>query len=371
MATRTVVCPECDSPLSPGRFACSFCGALVAAVATVARSFNPADQASPPVLMSAPPDEPPMPVAAPATPAAHAVQAAPAALVDEPPPPRKARIAAPTRRTKPPARASNPGAKIGVATEEPRPLPPEGVTWPPMRSDVTASAPAEAPRSSPSPAPSWPEHPAWPPQRTVEAVAPPVGQSPARVPAGAYLPPSAVLPPGESLPIPGSAKATGSGDHARRSGPDVSTSLNLRLGEGTGPLGMPADAPTRVVVLGAGVAALGFVLPWADIVIGSGSIGGYLEQWGLAGPGHALILALVVGLAILAIVAEHLPRWVRLGLPSIAVACLLSGLVWPYLVGPFDASIGVYVVAVGALVMIAGGLLDRVATRHVESPATV
>jgi hypothetical protein len=207
----------------------------------------------------------------------------------------------------------------------------------------------------------------------VDAVAQPVDPPPARIPAGSYLPPSAVLPPGEALPIPGSAKAKGSDERADRSGREgsVSTRLHLRLGDGTGPLGMPADAPTRVVELGAGVAALGFLLPWADIVIGSGSIGGYLEQWGLAGPGHAIILTLVVGLAILALIAEHLPRWVRLGLPSIAVACLLSGLVWPYLVGPFDASIGVYVVAVGALVMIAGGLLDRVATRHAESPAIV
>lgn len=258
-----------------------------------------------------------------------------------------------------------------MATAQPVLL--DDVAQSPLARNLAASEPAEAPRSSAPPAPSWPEHPAWPPQRSVDVVAQPVDPPPVRIPAGSYLPPSAVLPPGESLPIPGSSMAKGSGEGAGRSGRErsVSTGLNLRLGEGTGPLGMPADAPTRVVVLGAGVAALGFLLPWADIVIGSGSIGGYLEQWGLAGPGHALVLALVVGLAILALVAEHLPRWVRLGLPSIAVACLLSGLVWPYLVGPFDASIGVYVVAVGALVMIAGGLLDRVATRHAESPATV
>ena len=42
MATKTVVCPECDSPLAPGRFSCSVCGALVASVATVSRSFAPA-----------------------------------------------------------------------------------------------------------------------------------------------------------------------------------------------------------------------------------------------------------------------------------------------------------------------------------------
>jgi hypothetical protein len=203
-------------------------------------------------------------------------------------------------------------------------------------------------------------------------VAQPVDPPPARIPAGAYLPPSAVLPPGESLPLPGTprkpAAASGAGPSAKVG---VSTSLRLQLGEGTGPLGLPTDTATRIVMLGAGVATLGFLLPWADIVIGSGKIGGYLEQWGLAGPGHGVILALVVGLALLALVAAHLPKWVRLGLPSIAIACLLVGLVWPYLAGPFDASIGVYVVAAGALVMIAGGLLERVASRHAEPTASV
>jgi hypothetical protein len=134
---------------------------------------------------------------------------------------------------------------------------------------------------------------------------------------------------------------------------------------------MPVETATRIVVLGAGLAGFGFLLPWADIVIGSGRIGGYLEQWGLAGPGHLPVLAVIVALGFLALFAERLPQWVRLGLPSIALACLLAGLVWPYLVGPFDPSIGVYVVAIGAIVMIAGGLLDRAATRHAEVAATV
>jgi hypothetical protein len=134
---------------------------------------------------------------------------------------------------------------------------------------------------------------------------------------------------------------------------------------------VPSEAATRIVVLGAGVAAFGFLLPWADYVIGRGMTGGYLEQWGLAGPGHLIVLILLVGLTFLGLVAERLPHWVRLGLPSVGLACLLAGLVWPYLIGPFNASIGVYVVAIGAIVMIAGGLLDRTVARHAESAATV
>jgi hypothetical protein len=134
---------------------------------------------------------------------------------------------------------------------------------------------------------------------------------------------------------------------------------------------MPAEAPTRIVVLGAGISGLGFLLPWANYIIGNGKIGGYLDQWGLAGPGHVIVLALIAGVALLALFAAQMPRWVRVGLPSICLAFLLSGLVWPYLVGPYDALIGVYVVAVGAVIMIGGGLLDRIATRHAESPASV
>ncbi len=48
MATKTVVCPECDSPLAPGRFSCSACGALVASVATLSRPFAPVVEAGAP-----------------------------------------------------------------------------------------------------------------------------------------------------------------------------------------------------------------------------------------------------------------------------------------------------------------------------------
>lgn len=368
MATRTVVCPECDSPLAPGRFACPTCGALVASVATVSRPFMPAEPTLPPVVTPATQAEPPSPVIAaePAPPAAPTATAA----VAEPFPSRRVRPVAAPRRAKPIPQADAPDPVHEAAIDPPQA--PDAGQQPQLAWVLEGSTRDEAPPATPA-VPSWPEHPSWPPQRSVDDVAVVVEPPPSRVPAGAYLPPSAVLPPGEALPIPSAARSKEAPEEAGHAGRDwsISTNFRLRLGEDSGPLGLPADTPTRVVVLGAGVAALGFLLPWADIVIGSGSIGGYLEQWGLAGPGHLLILALVVGLACLALVAERLPRWVRLGLPSIAVACLLTGLVWPYLVGPFDASIGVYVVAVGAIVMIAGGLLDRMATRHADPAASV
>src|SRR4029079_12650462 len=47
MATKVVVCPECESPVEAGRFSCVSCGAVVAAVATFSRSFAPAPAVTP------------------------------------------------------------------------------------------------------------------------------------------------------------------------------------------------------------------------------------------------------------------------------------------------------------------------------------
>ena len=407
MATKTVVCPECDAPLSPGRFACSSCGALVASVATVSRSFTQAQVVLPPILASAIADEPaPPPVVEPAP------------TFDEPLPPRLARVLPQARRAATLPRAEKPDP-IDVAIAPPAPRPPRRqaarpaaptqqapLAWAladaepaqlstapiePLELPSAPIEPAELSSLEPEPVPSWqtppppelnvpssaastpswPAHPTWPPPRPADVVEP-VELPSARVVAGAYLPPSAVLPPGEALPLAGNERRDDQAEPAERPRRELGMpKFHLRLGEGMGPLGMPAEAPTRIVVLGASIAGLGFLLPWARVVIGSQQIGGYLAQWGLAGPGHLAVLALIVGLAILALVAARLPRWVRLGLPSIALAFLLAGLLWPYLVGNFQASVGVYVVALGAIVMIAGGLLDRVATRHAESTATV
>ena len=389
MATKTVVCPECDSPLAPGRFSCSVCGALVASVATVSRSFAPvAEQVAQPVAPeAAPPAEPAPPVPNVAPPVATA-----------PSPVRKPRLpSAPSRRPKTTTPADATNGSNGSAPAGPPAMPvapPEPVSWvlaeparpEPSRVELAGDVPPQvSPNHAPVPAvlaavpaaatppavPTWPDRPVWPPVRNIDAVAAPVEPAAPRVPAGAYLPPSAVLPPAEALPLPGTARTDAAATAKGDGWASLSSSWRRRLGEDAGPLGLPADLPTRVVMLGAGLALLGFLMPWADIVIGSGVMDGYVAKWGLAGPGHPMILVLVASLFGLALIADRLPRWARLGLPSIGLAGLLIGLAWPYLVGPFDASVGVYVVAVGAILMIAGGLLDRIMSRHVEPAASV
>jgi hypothetical protein len=259
----------------------------------------------------------------------------------------------------------------------------EPVSAPPAPAVAPAPAPAAvAPTAVPgrvpdvlSAVPTWPEAPAWPPVRpTGEQVVPREVPEP-RTPAGAYLPPSAVLPPGEALPL-----RNGTNGHPAVAQTDApatqshgSTRIGGRfqLGEGDGPLGIPVDAATKTIAIGAGITAFGFILPWAEIVIGSRSVGSYLDEWGLAGPGHVIVLLAVLGIAAASIVAARLPRWLGLALPAVSLAFLLLGLAWPYVFGPFRTAIGVYVVVVGALVLILGGLLDRATRRHAELTASV
>lgn len=60
MATKTIVCPECQAPVVSGRFACAQCGALLASVALTPRSNGRADHSIEPDVAAtvAPPDLP-------------------------------------------------------------------------------------------------------------------------------------------------------------------------------------------------------------------------------------------------------------------------------------------------------------------------
>jgi len=360
MATRMVVCPECDTPLSPGRLACSACGALVASVASAIRTF-PAE--APPAL----------------TPVEDLPE--PAARVRATSKPRRA-ASAPSAETNGKSHVamngSSPAAPPVSAPSAPPAAPaPAAVAPAPAAPAPAAAAPTLAPDRVPdvlSAVPSWPEAPAWPPVRPTGEPVLQRQEAEPRVLAGAYLPPSAVLPPGEALPL---RNGNGHPDPAPTDAPAAPASGSARIGgrfrfgEGDGPLGIPVDAATKTIAIGAGITAFGFILPWAEIVIGSRSVGSYLDEWGLAGPGHVIVLLAVLGIAAASIVAARLPRWVGLALPAVSLAFLLLGLAWPYVFGPFRTAIGVYVVVVGALVLILGGLLDRATRRHAELTASV
>ena len=123
--------------------------------------------------------------------------------------------------------------------------------------------------------------------------------------------------------------------------------------------------PPQAVLVGTALATLGFLLPWAPIVIGSAHIGSYLDQWGLAAPGNAALLLVFLALGAAASQIDRLPGWARPGLPAVILSGILVGLVWPYLfTGALQPSIGVYLTLAAAIVLVVGGLLDLWVSRH-------
>ena len=113
------------------------------------------------------------------------------------------------------------------------------------------------------------------------------------------------------------------------------------------------------------------LLPWAEIVIGTSSMGGFLDQWGLAAPGHPIVLLMLIGVVALTVASERTTIKVGTGLAAIVLGSVLLGLVFPYVMGPFQEAVGVYVTLAGALVMIGGGLLARAGRRHEPEDASV
>ena len=82
-----------------------------------------------------------------------------------------------------------------------------------------------------------------------------------------------------------------------------------------------------------------------------------------------LVLLGLVVLALIAVGSGRVASW-PVGLPAIAMAAFVAGLIWPYALGTVNRPIGIWVVAVGALVLVAGGFLARRA-RHERGDATV
>lgn len=311
MATKTVVCPDCERPVEPGRYSCSGCGALLVPVAgaRIAPSnggaAEPAPAREPDVLQRV----------------AEAPELWPAAAPD-------------SLWTEAAVRSEDPAADV-------------------------------APEPAPDPEPSWPARPAWPPSPESLRPAPPAapaGQPADRVPAGSYLPPSVVLLPTDpalALADPSATPAATTDGSTPADGAATTADTGRAL-----LASLPTDVPTRLIATGAGIAGLGFLLPWSEVVVGSGAFGGYLAQWGLAGPAHLVVVVALLGIWAMALAGHRLPVRIRPAVPAIAASTLLLGLVWPYLFSVLGALIGTWVVVAGAVTMAVGGVLDLAAERH-------
>lgn len=225
--------------------------------------------------------------------------------------------------------------------------------------------------SEPTNEPSWPETRGWPPPGAAQ----PAPEPAPRPRAGAYLPPSAVLTTVGDPPEAAIAKVPGRPASASAANPSVAGTVDDGVPAAPRSRRLPdidRALPPQAVVVGAAIATLGFLLPWAPIVIGSTHTGGYVDQWGLAAPGQAALLLVIVALGAAASQVDRLPAWARPGLPAVILAGILVGLVWPYVfAGGFQPSIGVYLTLTAAIVLVVGGLLDLRVSRHARSSRPV
>jgi hypothetical protein len=188
---------------------------------------------------------------------------------------------------------------------------------------------------------------------------------------GAYRPPT--VAPAAAVPAPTSpARAltgTAAADVTAPTARGIANAFPLTTNRIEA--GAFVDIATWFVIVGATMSLLGFLLPWSVTVIGSSGVGGYFNSWGLASPTHLLVvIGLLVVLAV-AVLNTRIPAWLGSGLLGLAFGGLLIGLVWPYVVGPLGADVGVTVTALGGLALVIGGTLASWATRHSESDPRV
>ena len=351
MATKTVVCPECGSEAERGRYACSECGALLAAVAMTPHANGSALG----IDLNGRIADPGEMVASAGFDSDADNEVAQAANAQ----PKPEAIAADPTDVQP--------TDVGPAGWVPGPAaePADGAPF-----DENAPL-ASFVRSSPAPdvlhdvadtaelddASALATAPSWPPPGDRG----PIPAPEPRTPAGAYLPPSAVLPPLD-IPAPAALESESAvGTWASRTTAALSDALES--------IHVTADASRRAVATGAGLSTFGLLLPWVNGLPGANPFAGYLDRWGLAGPGLWLVFAGLLALTAIAGSSGRTAAW-PVGLASVVTGAFLVGLVWPYAIGGFGRSIGIWVVLVGAAVLFVGGLLDR-RGRHDRGDATV
>jgi hypothetical protein len=212
---------------------------------------------------------------------------------------------------------------------------------------------------------------AWPPDQAPPVPTPDVARPSAPPPfvpatAGAYVPPTVHAEPA-GPPAPARSWA---GQPATDPDPEkTGTSRSSMAGDL-----LDAARVTEFVgwlaVAGSAMAAVGFLLPWGVSVIGATGVG-YFDRWGLAGPFHLFVFASLLALLGLSLLRNPIPLWLRVGVLGLGLGALLLGLTWPYLVGLSGTGPGAMVVAVGALILGAAGVIALASDRHAHEDQAV
>jgi hypothetical protein len=191
-----------------------------------------------------------------------------------------------------------------------------------------------------------------------------VPASPSFAGPGAYVPPPPVTVVPAGPPAPARAWAGHGPEPADP--PDAAPAPS----SGTAPGAPAAERRARFAefvgwlsVAGAAFAAVGFLLPWGLVVIGSSGVG-YFDRWGLSGPGHVIIALGMLGVLALALIKNDIPVWIRTGLVGLGFGAYLMGLVWPYVFALPGTGPGALIAAIGAIALTVAGLLALVTERH-------
>ncbi len=411
MTATSVVCPECGSPVAPGRLSCQSCGTLLASVVGSSRRYANAPVVDP-MLPDVDEDRPiasarrPEPdVDAPPTPTPIVVEPDPPVVAGPPAEPAKRaprRLPRPRPAAQPTAASTDVDAQTSIFGPVPNVAPPILQDWSdaPAGRPAAATTPAVAPASATAavatatasrpPKTQRPPRPAdVPGNGTVLAptATPPAASANGRdrggAPvAGAYLAPSATYA-APAVGRPGStmlASAPTWSDPYRATMPTGNANgdhpANGASIVASGPVADRGAAAARrmsdwLVIGGSTLAIVSFVLPWAtDGVLGSRGVG-YTAEWGLANLGHVLLIAAVIVVLGLHLVENPVPGWIRSGVLPIGVGGLLAGLAFAYYARPFGGGTGVAVLLAGAVLLLVGGVAASRPERNEVSGPTV
>jgi hypothetical protein len=194
---------------------------------------------------------------------------------------------------------------------------------------------------------------------------PPRGAAPVASPSfaepGAYVPPMPVVtipagPPAPAREWAGHPPVESTPDHrpdAAGVAPATAADRQARFAEFVGWLS----------VAGAAFGAVGFLLPWGLVVIGSAGVG-YFDRWGLSGPGHLVVAFAMLAILALTLIKNPIPVWIRTGLIGLGAGAYLLGLVWPYVFALPGTGPGAVIGAIGAVALTVAGLLALITDRH-------
>jgi hypothetical protein len=357
MTTTLVVCPECSSPVALGRLSCQSCGTLLASVVGADRRLAVAVAA--PALPEIDEDRP-LAAFRPPEPAQEPVRAA------EPPIARRG----PRRLTR-----SKPAAQPAKDRYVPG-------------ADTAGRIPDQTPIFGSAPTVSQPDLDDWSNPSAGATTPSGGGSSPdgGSVP-GAYLAPSAsyvapLAPRPVVTPAPPSAPPLAPAPFSPAATSWAAQQASPLPAVGHGSIAAPrvSTAPTDdtgrslsdwLVIGGATLAIVSFVLPWAtDGVLGSNGIG-YTAQWGLANGGHLILIAAAAVVLLLHLGSSPVPGWLRSSVVPLAVGGLLAGLAFAYYARPFGGGAGVAVLLAGAVLLLVGGLVASRPQRNATGASTV